>query len=752
MQDLWEEIKDLLKENNIIDEHNKPNDAAIAKNKAIEPLVQVQVSADGSKVLKDELDASSLRQALKCASSHVIMMDPMIKNHNHMTYEGLEIGVIPKATMEKNTLLISIKEKLQEGFIKAINDGDESKPDAIIQNVTLFLSAGADIFKKDASGQTPLHLLVKKVGAEQVKDLLKNRYRAYRASKEKDQDALRDASNFLTPLQVADRADYLPLVTLLAKEKETRDVVSRERNNKFYELIELGDEQSIGPLLGAVQDKPGILNKLLTDKTKGGMNALMLAAEKGHLELFTLLLNAAKVYPTTLNQLLTDKTEGGMNALMLAAQNGDLKSVKLVKLLLDAVHDDSEILNQLLTDKIKARMNALMLAASNGHAETVKTFLDAVKDNPVILNQLLTDKTEAGMNALMLAASNGHAETVKTFLDAVKDKPDILNKLLADKTISGQNALMFAASNGHAETVKTFLGAVKDKPDILKQLLADKDGQALLSHDSQRMGGTTKRKNALMIAAHKGHAETVKTFLDAVKDKPDILNKLLTDKTTASGENALMLAAGANHFELSDHHKKEYIPDAADMIREEIKEHLKGDGDDKNYAAANQALANLILLARRSDAKDGETSYSTHKLTIGGGHTETWKALLQWAYTQKDGALPELAIAAESEGGAAAAAGGGAAGGNSAETEFKQGLTALNNVFSDQKMTRQGVSKRKTILFGGPDSTFITEVKPPDLTLLAPPSVGGQSRPRPDAVTAAAAPEVEMIPLPHKRS
>jgi ankyrin repeat protein len=547
----------------------------------------------------------------------------------------------------------------------------------------------------------------------------------------------------------------LPFVALLTKEKETRDAVSRERKNKFYKLIQLGDAQLIGPLLDAVQDKPDILNQLLTDKTRFETNALMLAANKGYSESVKLLLNAAKVYPTTLNQLLTDKTEGGMNALMLAAQNGDLKSVKPVKLLLDAVHDDSEILKQLLTDKIRGGMSALMSAASNGHAKTVKTFLDAVKDKPDILNKLLADKTISGQNALMLAAFSGHAETVKTFLDAVKDNPVILNQLLADKTISGQNALMFAASKGHAETVETFLDAVKDKPDILNQLLTDKDGQALFSHDPQRMGGSTKRKSALMLAASNGHAETVKTFLDAVKDKPDILNKLLTDKTKASGENALMLAvyspetakillaAGANHFELSDQHKKEYIPDAADMIREEIKEHLKGDGDDKNYAAANQALANLILLARRDDAKDGGRSFQDRIASMSSrverGHTETSKALLQWAYKQKDDTLP---IAAE----------GGAAGGNPAETEFKQGLTALNNVLSDNKMTRKGVSKRKTILFGGPDSTFITEVKPPGLTLLAPPSVGGQSRPRPDAVTAAAAPEVEMIPLRNKRS
>jgi hypothetical protein len=148
MQDLWIEIKDLLKKDNIIDERNRPIDAAIAKNKAIEPLVQVQDSADGSKVLKDELDASSLRQALKCASSHVIMIDPMIKDHNHMTYEGSKISREVKAKMEENTLLISIKEKLQEGFIKAINENN-------MDNVTLLLSAGADIVKKDASGQTP---------------------------------------------------------------------------------------------------------------------------------------------------------------------------------------------------------------------------------------------------------------------------------------------------------------------------------------------------------------------------------------------------------------------------------------------------------------------------------------------------------------------------------------------------------------------------------------------------------------------
>ena len=197
-------------------------------------------------------------------------------------------------------------------------------------------------------------------------------------------------------------------------------------------------------------------------KNNSGGTALMIAAERGHIETVKLLINNKADINLTNNW--------GNTALMIAAERGHIETVKL---LLDRGAD--------INSRNNAGKTALMTATLSGFTEMVKLLLDRGAD--------INSRNNVGETALMMAAKNGHLETIKLLLDKGAD-------INSRNNVVGETALMMAAKNGHLETVKLLL-----------------DRGADVNSRNNVVGET-----ALMMAAKNGHLETVKLLLDRGAD------------------------------------------------------------------------------------------------------------------------------------------------------------------------------------------------------------------------------------------
>ena len=120
----------------------------------------------------------------------------------------------------------------------------------------------------------------------------------------------------------------------------------------------------------------------------------------------------------------------------------------------------------------------LMLAAEAGHAGVVQLLMTRV-------NRKATD--EKGMTALMLASYNGHVEVVNELLY-------FGDVALEHVALCGYTALLFAANRGH-------------------HLLC----RRLLLAGANPHAHTTRRRNALHVAAFNGHYQTVQVLIE-IKD------------------------------------------------------------------------------------------------------------------------------------------------------------------------------------------------------------------------------------------
>lgn len=326
------------------------------------------------------------------------------------------------------------------------------------------------------------------------------------------------------------------------------------------------DETKVRELLKN-PDSPAIAT--IDTVTNGwGQTALMIAAERGNLNIVELLVNKRA------NKDLTD--QNGRTALMFAAERGDRD---IVSLLVDKANKD-------LTDK--NGWTALMFAAYNGHTEVVQFLHDskaaglaeanlilAIKSgNPENVRKSIQDgarinlkdiydegktllmlATEAGQNeiveillknsadvnarnnwdetALMMAAYQGDTAIAETLLDYAENKK-ILPQVVNAQDDQGWTALMFAASEGQTEMINILLNHhanVNAVTPYVPSYVAVEFGQ-------QGGYGYT----ALSLAAELGQIESVKRLLSA-KER-DI------DAATSEGYTALSLAAENGYLEI----------------------------------------------------------------------------------------------------------------------------------------------------------------------------------------------------------
>ncbi len=191
--------------------------------------------------------------------------------------------------------------------------------------------------------------------------------------------------------------------------------------------------------------------------------ALMLAAEKGHIEVARLLLDAG----TT-----ADKgVEWSQSPLTLAVSNG---RAEIVRLLLS--HKVAANVGTVINVKGRHMATVLEVAAMKGHTEIVK----ALVDNGANVNGRGEIGSEEGKTALIYAAENGHSEVVQVLVSKGADV-NVKSFLTLDRLFRlhepcpRQTALMFAAANGHIDAARLLIlaGASLDQKNLCEQTALD---------------------------------------------------------------------------------------------------------------------------------------------------------------------------------------------------------------------------------------------------------------------------------------
>lgn len=217
---------------------------------------------------------------------------------------------------------------------------------------------------------------------------------------------------------------------------------------------------------------------VLNEPNEVGETALLIAAEKGFIDVVVELLNHSD------KESLARKNKSGFDALHVAAKEGHRD---IVKVLLD--HDPS-----LGKTFGQSNVTPLITAAIRGHLEVVNLLLERVSG--------LVELSKAnGKNALHFAARQGHVEIVKSLL--------VSEAQLARKTDKkGQTALHMAVKGTSAAVVRALVNA---DPAIV--MLPDKNGNL-----------------ALHVATRKKRSEIVNELLLL----PDMnVNALTRDRKTA---------------------------------------------------------------------------------------------------------------------------------------------------------------------------------------------------------------------------
>ena len=318
----------------------------------------------------------------------------------------------------------------------------------------------------------------------------------------------------------------------------------------------------------------------LTLKNKTGKNAMIIAAQKGHLELVKALY--------ILGANIDETDSEGKTSLYWASSNGHYATVQyLLSLGADSGKSNKE------------RMTALMIASQKGHSETVRilikyavnaeqsdnegktAFVIACQEGHEEISQILIENgadvnksDKEGRTALMIACQEGHEETAKMLIQHSAD--------LEQSDIYGMTALMIACQEGHEETIKILIVYRADMEkrckynnksltalmiasqhgrDIIVQILIDagaqttfinefpppllslqegsKDLEELVNIDTEEEQTEQFGWTPLMIACKYGRSEIVRILISHMENNDIISNIEQTDK---KGWNSLMFA------------------------------------------------------------------------------------------------------------------------------------------------------------------------------------------------------------------
>jgi uncharacterized protein len=254
-----------------------------------------------------------------------------------------------------------------------------------------------------------------------------------------------------------------------------------------------------------------------------GMTALHWAAQRGNLELTTMLLGAgANVRATT--------RLGSYTPLHLAAKSGHST---IVKALLDG-RADARAISQ-------TGAAPLHFAAAAGSAEAVRLLLDAGADVNV-------REPEWGQTPLMFAAASGRTDAVKTLMargadvSAVATVVDLTERNRKDNDESrARNARVAAiqrqraAANAGTAVAPATMGARPARPDD--------SGNEPEPLGYAELVGKHGGLSALLLATREGHAETVNALLAG--------GAKLNQVSAADHTSPLLMATINGHFDLA---------------------------------------------------------------------------------------------------------------------------------------------------------------------------------------------------------
>jgi serine/threonine-protein phosphatase 6 regulatory ankyrin repeat subunit B len=253
-------------------------------------------------------------------------------------------------------------------------------------------------------------------------------------------------------------------------------------SNQTQQLRSAIESRDLRMINSLIEIKPDI-NAL----TEDGSSLLIIASQKGYLEIVKLLLNKkANVNFAISTNLFT--------ALHLATLNGHNNVVE--ELLANGADVKAKTINN---------FTALHLASQYGHLEIVRTL---IKADPASLDQT----TDLGVTSLNFAAKNGFLEIVRELISEGAD--------VNIKTNSNNTALHSASAEGHLEVVKAILNA---KPEDINSI---------------NLNGCT----ALHLSANYGHQNVVRELINL--GKADVNTKV------NDNFNALHLASKYGHLEV----------------------------------------------------------------------------------------------------------------------------------------------------------------------------------------------------------
>ncbi|XP_070159697.1 serine/threonine-protein phosphatase 6 regulatory ankyrin repeat subunit B isoform X2 [Polyergus mexicanus] len=371
-----------------------------------------------------------------------------------------------------------------------------------LATLLLLLEDGGDPMFKSKNGETPLHLACRGCRADVVRRLIEfvketkgpEVVTAYVNSVTNDGASALHYAAQIEPSEVINPGDDRAVVrALLDNGADVSLQTKQAHETAFHHCALAGNNEILEEMISRMSSTD--VQKALNRQNVVGWTPLLIASNRGHMELVTTLLaNHGRVDVFDLE---------GRSALHLAAEHGYLQ-------VCDALLANKAFINS----KSRVGRTALHLAAMNGYTHLVR-FL--IQDHGAAIDVLTLRK----QTPLHLAAGAGQLEVCKLLLE--------LGANIDATDDQGQKPIHAAAMNNYAEVVQLFL---QRHPSLV--MACTKDGntcahiaamqgsvrviEELMKFD--RQGVITARNKLtdatpLQLAAEGGHAEVVKVLVRA---------------------------------------------------------------------------------------------------------------------------------------------------------------------------------------------------------------------------------------------
>ncbi|XP_026161374.1 CARD- and ANK-domain containing inflammasome adapter protein [Mastacembelus armatus] len=401
--------------------------------------------------------------------------------------------------------------------------------------VRALINAGASIYTLDLQGKTPIHLAAENKHLDCVKVMVKEEAKQ---SKSHAQDMF---------LHMAAMEDNWRLAELLLQSGAAVDGRNKHDQTALFYAVTRNNEKTLNVLLNAgASVTKDVLNETIKLSQESILH-LLLAGARGALSgdaLASALFSAVKLNLSGAVTALIDSgayvnvcDKQGYTPLLLSAELGHTEVFSVL------------VENQAKLDATLSDLSALHLAVHSGSVPIVETLLEKGLDpnitgpkdrtplhlaaqcnRPEIVDLLLKagaqvnvkPLTQDGLTPLHLASQHGHADTVIRLLKNKAD-PEVKDKL-------GRTALHWAASSQVESCVVDLLLSAKANPnttDNNKKLalhLAAMEGKldavtSLLSYKAK--GGAKDMDGSIPLhyAAAAGHASVVSALLQSLNNK-----------------------------------------------------------------------------------------------------------------------------------------------------------------------------------------------------------------------------------------